>query len=235
MYYWHRAVGEIDDVLDELAEDDASSVVPHASVAAFRRQLLARLPQLADVIGPEDASADTSTYVCLTLPFSWVPLLTRVEQLAADHGLTGWDPQTGEPVGRPPLTHERAPEAAEAAVSPATSPVTSAAVSPEPPPDGGWTAGRLSGLGLGTRAVARAWSLAELPERVGFGHAVGAFVLGMALRDGAAVDRRQAREAVDSVARHCTDGPPTQEVYVHIDFTMIDVTGVAGTVARGRR
>ena len=106
VYVWHRAVGDVQDVLDGLADEDPSGVESHPSVLAFREALLAGFPRLVDVIDPEAMSEHASTYVVLTLPFPWVGDLRAIEQLAVRHELTGWDPQAGARIrvpGRGPV------------------------------------------------------------------------------------------------------------------------------------
>jgi hypothetical protein len=44
VYFWHQITADVDDVLDDLAEDDVSKLIARPSVGAFRDQLLARLP-----------------------------------------------------------------------------------------------------------------------------------------------------------------------------------------------
>ena len=217
VYVWHRAVGDVEDVLDALAEDDPTSVVAHPSVSAFREALLASHPRLVDVVEPSPTSGDVSAYVALTLPFSWVGDLPDIEQLAVRHGLTGWDPQADCTFGRPVT-------ASAARSAPAGLPGGS---------DGPWTVERLSGGGLSKRWVTKAWSLAGLPDEITFGQAVGAQILAMALRDGADVDSALARESVQLVAGHCAAGPPTDDVYVEIDYCLTEVRGFARSLASG--
>ena len=107
MYVWHRAVGDVDDVLDGLADEDPSGVESHPSVLAFREALLAASPRLVDVIEPEATSEHASRYVGLTLPFPWVEDLPAIEQLAVRHELTGWDPQSGGVSGPRPRPRPR--------------------------------------------------------------------------------------------------------------------------------
>lgn len=101
LYVWHRAVGDVDDVLDGLADEDPSGVESHDWVLAFREALLAGFPRLVDVIEPEATSEHANRYVGLTLPFPWVEDLPAIEQLAVRHELTGWDPQAGRVFGSP--------------------------------------------------------------------------------------------------------------------------------------
>jgi hypothetical protein len=216
VYFWWRATGDIDELFDELAADDVSSLVPNRCVLAFRQDVLARWPRLVDVVEPGDGSPGEMSFLAVTLPFAWVADLPQIVELAVSHGLSGWDPQADESFGRQPQRSIEPP------LSAAASDVF-----------GEWMPARLRGLGVGAKSIARAWSLAGLPAQVSFGEAVGAYILALALRDGVDVDAEQARAAVLAVARDCAYGVPSADVSITIGFTNTDVTGFAGVVAQG--
>lgn len=216
VYFWARAEGDVEDVLDALADGDVSVLVPDPAVRAFRRDLLARLPHLADVIEPpagDGTSGDDLHYLLLTLPFPWVEQLPTVLALAAAHEMSGYDPQSMEPIGQ-----------AEPASVPDETPQT---------PPAAWSPARLSGLGVGARQLTRAWALAGLAEEVTFGEAVGGYLLALALHDGAQVDAAEAARFIAEVAAQCGRGVPPTPAYARIGFSMFDVTGYAATVAQG--
>jgi len=184
-------------------------------VRTFRQTLRAQLPHLSDVIEPDEDSSAQTRYLLLTLPFHWVEHLPHVVELAGAHGLSGWDPQTEEPIGRQQ---------------------TRTARPSRPPGDGsaGWTAEHSIGQGLGARSIARAWTLAGLPQQASFGEAVGAFILAMAMRDGVSVNGEEARRAVATVAADCAHGVPLHDVSVRIGYIHTDVTGFARSIEQGR-
>lgn len=229
VYFWFRAKGHPTDVLDALAESDLGVLVPDPAVRAFRRDLLNRLPQLADVTEPDEGRDDVDAdepdavddapahYLVLNLPFPWTTLLPVVLELAAVHGVSGYDPQLGEPVGWPTSAPAAAPRARSA--NPTQGPWARARIGPE--------------LGVSQRWLSRAWALAGLPEKVAFGPAVGVYILALALRDGAQADSTQAELAVNQIAEQCAHGIPTAPAWSSIDCTMTDVTGFARALARG--
>lgn len=99
--------------------------------------------------------------------------------------------------------------------------------------DGTWTEAHLVGLEVSPRWIARAWTEAGLPDQASFGEAVGAYILAMALRDGAEVPGDEARTVVAKIATICAAGPPSGEVMVSIGFTLTEVSGFARVVAAG--
>jgi hypothetical protein len=216
VYFWYQVTDDVDEVLDELANHNVRSAIPHPSVHTFRRALLDQMSHLIDVIEPEEGSPAEASFVILTLPVDWTTQLPQILGLSARHGLSGWDPQTNEPLGQQETRTTRPSPLSVLGHDPAV-----------------WTADRLAGLGIGTRSIARAWSLAELPQQVSFGQAVGVFILAMAMRDGVSVNTEEARKAVDAVTAHCADGIPSSFVTVDIGYTTTDVTGFASAIARG--
>ncbi len=135
--------------------------------------------------------------------------------LAQRSGLSGWDPQGSQTLGLASQPSTPAPPIATRDVH------------------GTWGAKDLVGLGLGMKSIQRAWDLAALGPAVSFGEAVGCFILGLALRDGAEVDAADARRAVQEVAGYCSNGVPNTQHHVGIDFSITDVTGFAQAVAAG--
>jgi hypothetical protein len=101
LYFWYQAINDdIDEVVEDLADENARSVVAHPSVLAFREALLRQLPQLKDVLSPGEGSSDATSFAVLTLPFPWLKHESEILELAAKHGLSGWDPQAESPIGR---------------------------------------------------------------------------------------------------------------------------------------
>ena len=216
IYLWHQATAPIDEVFDALAEQHHDMLVPHPSIGAFHRDVLAVLPRLSEVIESDESPSKPASYMIFTLPFGWTTDLPQILDLAARHELKGWDPQTDQPIGqqepRPTLSTQRL--AANRVQDP-------------------WTVKDLSGLGIGTKSLTQAWTLAELGEQVTFGEAVGAYILAMATRDGNTVDSNEARQAVAAIAADCAHGIPTQTAYITIGYSITDVTGFAQAVAEG--
>ncbi len=214
--FWSGARAPGSEVLDALEEGEYDVVAPSPALPLLRRELLRRWPELDDVLetAPEEPDADgTLRCLTLTLPFARLDLLPAVLDVARAHGLEAYDPQAdGDDHGCG----------------------TCGEGAPAPDLGAAWTAGSFSPeLGIGPRWIARAWQLSGLPPAVGFGEAVGVFVLAMVLRDGASVPADVARSRVASVARACAAGVPAQEVWAEIDFVTVDVQGYARAVAAG--
>ncbi len=204
LYFWAHADGDPGDVLDAIEEGDLGVLRPDPVLTAFRTDLLAHLPQLADVLGPtegERPQGDEDRYLTLTLPFDRTDLLPVVLRLARARDVVCYDPQLGE------FVDEDGATASAAAVT----------VTTENPNAVRWTQARFGpGLGLGKRSLSRAWSLAGLPPEVSFGEAVGVFALALALRDGVKITPAQAQRHVGRIAGYFTGGIPDKPLHVVI-------------------
>ncbi len=221
MLWWCKARPGVRaiDLVRAIENNDSSALLPDRSVLAFRREALRRWPGLASVIRPEaeTGSGVASRFVELELPADW-PNLPRLDTLADAHGLLTLPGDLNEPAGkgdRECVITEPLPAPGDRAI------------------DGPWTQAHIVGLGVSPRWIARAWSLARLPAQATFGQTVGAFVLASALRDGAEVAGRTARDAVEEVAQLCASGPPTRPATIRIGFVIDDVAGAAKVVAAG--
>jgi hypothetical protein len=104
--FWGSGDGAPEEIYDDVCEGDDHRLVSSASVLQFRSEILDRWISFAHGIEPleydpdADEQADLDRYVLLTVPFSLVAELPEVIKLARDHGLTVYDPQTGQVLPR---------------------------------------------------------------------------------------------------------------------------------------
>src|ERR1043165_2795523 len=99
LYLWADADGDVDDVLDALANDDPTPLQRDPRVGAFVGALVGRWPDLADVLetGPDGGGA--LAYALVTLPFGWGDRAAAMGERAGPPGRRGWAPQRDEPLG----------------------------------------------------------------------------------------------------------------------------------------
>jgi len=125
LYFWKSAfLADPEVVMDRLAMDDSSVVRPDPAVAEFRAELLARWPELEDMI----STTDPSHFLIMQVPRRWDDDRTdEVIELARRLELCHYDPQTGEfltPDGYRPALDEQTGQ-----------PVTFPWADPDAPPD----------------------------------------------------------------------------------------------------
>ena len=97
LYFWKTALlADPEMVMDRLAMDDPSVILPDPTVAAFRTELLTRWPELDDQVSPVDADL-AAHFVIMQVPYHWNSEQTDdVVALAQRLGLCHYDPQTEE-------------------------------------------------------------------------------------------------------------------------------------------
>jgi hypothetical protein len=212
LYLWAHADGDVDDVLDALADGDPTPVRRDPRVSAFVTALVQRWPDLADVLETGPDGVGSPAFALLTLPFAWTDRADGITELAAAHGLQGWDPQTDQPLGG---GRDRGRSGRM-----------------RPGVDGGWTVDDLLDLGLSRRRLTAAWALAALPTPATFGEATAAFILAQAMADGNQPTVTEARDVVSEVATLCAQGIPRHPAMIHVGYSSIDI-GVARAVAQG--
>ncbi|TQS42783.1 hypothetical protein [Cryptosporangium phraense] len=108
LYFWKTALlADPDVVMDRLAMDDASVVLPDPAVATFRAQLLTRWPELDDQLSPADADLEAH-FVIMQVTYSWdQDAIDEAVALSQRLGVCHYDPQTGDflvPAGHQPAT-----------------------------------------------------------------------------------------------------------------------------------
>jgi hypothetical protein len=101
--FWKRSAGDPEEVFDGLAEGDTSDLVVSPEVLRFREDLLARWPDLGDVLEPsrfdlEEEPDDAGKYVLLTLSVRQLDYLPEILEMAQGKGLVGFSGVGGEPI-----------------------------------------------------------------------------------------------------------------------------------------
>jgi hypothetical protein len=93
--FWKRGAGDPGEIFDDLAEGITDTLEPRSDVSWFRGELLARWPDLVDVLEPAELDLagtpeDGAKYVLLTLPVSMLDHLDAIYALAGEHKLHGY-------------------------------------------------------------------------------------------------------------------------------------------------
>ncbi|MGK5557411.1 hypothetical protein ACSNOI_37975 [Actinomadura kijaniata] len=107
LYFWKSAKGPAQEVGHQLADEEVHGLEPSPDVERFRERLLTTWPDLADQISPWAPDLDwrqpwgrkdlAPYFVGLTLSWSTTTDdLDSMISIAREHGLTAYDPQTGE-------------------------------------------------------------------------------------------------------------------------------------------
>ncbi|MFD5622064.1 hypothetical protein [Streptomyces yangpuensis] len=101
--FWKRCIGDPEEVFDALAEGDTSALAASPDVLRFREELLARWPDVNDVLEPsqfdlEEEPDDASKYVLLTLSVRQLDYLPEILDMAKRNGLVGFSGVAGEPI-----------------------------------------------------------------------------------------------------------------------------------------
>ncbi|MCA2213287.1 hypothetical protein [Jidongwangia harbinensis] len=101
--FWWRGAGDPEEIFDKLAEGDTSDLTPNSGVMRFREELLARWPDIEDVLEPsefdlEDSPDDAMKYVLLTLSVRQLDYLAEILSMANEKGLVGFSGVAGEPI-----------------------------------------------------------------------------------------------------------------------------------------
>lgn len=105
--FWDSGDGSPEEIYGDICEGVDSRVASSAEVLRFRESVLDRWISFADFIEPLDYDPDADVqseldrYVLLGVPFSLVEEMREVIGLAHDHGLTVYDPQSGQVLPRP--------------------------------------------------------------------------------------------------------------------------------------
>ncbi|WP_027660846.1 hypothetical protein [Salinispora fenicalii] len=101
--FWKHCTGDPGEVFDKLAEGDASDLTSSLGVLRFREELLARWPDIEDVLEPSefdlgDSPDDAMKYVLLTLSVRQLDYLPEILSMAKGAGLVGFSGVAGEPI-----------------------------------------------------------------------------------------------------------------------------------------
>jgi hypothetical protein len=101
--FWKRSAGDPEEVFDNLAEGDTRDLVVSPDVLRFREELLARWPDVDDVLEPsrfdlEEEPDDAGKYVLLTLSVRQLEYLPEILDMAKKNGLVGFSGVAGEPI-----------------------------------------------------------------------------------------------------------------------------------------
>lgn len=101
--FWKCGVGDLEETLDKLAEGDTLNLKSSADVLRFREELLARWPDISEVLEPSDFDLeedpeDSRKYVLLTLSVRQLDYLPEVLSMAKRNGLIGFSGVAGEPI-----------------------------------------------------------------------------------------------------------------------------------------
>ncbi|MFD4767292.1 hypothetical protein [Streptomyces niveus] len=101
--FWKRTTGDPEEIFDNLAEGDTEDLIASADVLRFREGLLARWPDIRDVLEPaefdlEEAPEDSQKYVLLTLSVRQLDYLPEVLSMAKRNNLVGFSGVAGEPI-----------------------------------------------------------------------------------------------------------------------------------------
>lgn len=100
--FWYSGTGTAQEIYNDICEGDDHRLVASANVAQFRSDLLDRWISFSDFAEPLECNPETGEqanldrYVLLTVPYSLVDELSEVVKLARHHGLTIYNPQSGE-------------------------------------------------------------------------------------------------------------------------------------------
>jgi hypothetical protein len=101
--FWKHGTGEPEEIFDKLAEGETSDLTSSSDVMRFREGLLARWPDIEDVLEPskfdlEDSPDDALRYVLLTLSVRQLDYLQEILSMAKENGLVGFSGVAGEPI-----------------------------------------------------------------------------------------------------------------------------------------
>ncbi len=101
--FWKHSADDPGEVFDDLAEGNTGDLVVSPDVLRFRQELLARWPDLVDVLEPSgddlaDAPDDAGKYVLLTLSVRQLDHLADILDLAKRNDLVGFSGVAGEPI-----------------------------------------------------------------------------------------------------------------------------------------
>ncbi|MGW4942991.1 hypothetical protein ACWEOZ_15560 [Actinoplanes sp. NPDC004185] len=101
--FWKHGAGDHEEIFDKLAEGDTSDLTSSPDVMRFRAGLLARWPDIEDVLEPsefdlEDSPDDALKYVLLTLSVRQLEYLPEILSMAKENGLVGFSGVAGEPI-----------------------------------------------------------------------------------------------------------------------------------------
>jgi hypothetical protein len=101
--FWKHGMGEPDEIFEKLAEGDTSGLTQSSDLMRFRERLLARWPDIQDVLEPsefdlEDSLDDALKYVLLTLSVRQLDYLPEIMSMAGENGLLGFSGMAGESI-----------------------------------------------------------------------------------------------------------------------------------------
>jgi hypothetical protein len=101
--FWKAAPGDPGEIFDALGEGVADSLSDSSDVVRFREELLSRLPDVEDVLEPDNFDLEESPekvqkYVLLTLSNRQLDYLDEILDLAKSHHLVGFSGVAGEPI-----------------------------------------------------------------------------------------------------------------------------------------
>lgn len=101
--FWKYGKGDPEWIFDRLAEGDTESLTSSADVLRFRDELLARWPDMRDVLEPsefdlQECPEDSQKYVLLTLSVKQLDYLSEVLSMAKRTGLVGFSGVAGESI-----------------------------------------------------------------------------------------------------------------------------------------
>ncbi|MFV2019343.1 hypothetical protein [Micromonospora sp. LOL_023] len=101
--FWKHGTGDPEEIFDKLAEGDASDLSSSSDIMRFREELLARWPDIEDVLEPsefdlEDSPDDAMKYVLLTLSVRQLDYLPEILSMAKRAGLVGFSGVAGESI-----------------------------------------------------------------------------------------------------------------------------------------
>lgn len=101
--FWKDEAGDPAEIFDNLAEGNTGDLTSSAEVLRFREGLLARWPDLQDVLEPsefdlEDEPEDAQKYILLTLSVQQLEYLPELLSMAKGYGLVGFSGVADQPI-----------------------------------------------------------------------------------------------------------------------------------------
>ncbi|TDT97253.1 hypothetical protein EDD99_5363 [Streptomyces sp. 846.5] len=105
--FWKSGDGAAEDLYDDAAEGITERFESSERVALFRSDLLRAWPDLGDSLEPLefdpdlDVQEDLSRFVLITLHSSQGDRISDIVNIAVEHGLIGYDPQTDSAIAGP--------------------------------------------------------------------------------------------------------------------------------------
>ncbi|WBB46907.1 hypothetical protein O3597_17200 [Verrucosispora sp. WMMA2044] len=101
--FWKHGAGDPGDIFDNIAEGVTEGLRPDPAVLRFRDDVLARWPDIGDVLEPsehdlEENPEDVTKYVLLTLSVRQLNYIPELLAMAKAHGLVGYSGVADEPL-----------------------------------------------------------------------------------------------------------------------------------------